>query len=184
MSAKTSTYPLRLPVSVKTEAERLAAEDGTSLNQFVASAVAEKLAALRTATFFTGRSGRGDREAFRALLRREGGEPPHPGDELPARREAMPLHFDVDPAGSEASSVEYRNWLREYGAQGFVLELAPKGGCLHKASCPSISGERNNCRKWGKYVALTVEEARRGDSLHPRQDRVPRPACRRCNPEG
>jgi len=50
MTANSSTYPLRLPASVKAEAERLAAEDGTSLNQFVASAVAEKLAALRTAS--------------------------------------------------------------------------------------------------------------------------------------
>lgn len=81
--SKTSTYPLRLPASVKAEAERLAAEDGTSLNQFVATAVAEKLAALRTAAFFTGRGGRGNREAFRALLTREGGDSPQAGDELP-----------------------------------------------------------------------------------------------------
>jgi len=82
MTAKSSTYPLRLPASVKAEAERLAAEDGTSLNQFVASAVAEKLAALRTAAFFTSQSGRGDRDAFRAILTRDGGEPPQLGDEL------------------------------------------------------------------------------------------------------
>ncbi|WP_044561740.1 YlcI/YnfO family protein [Azospirillum sp. B4] len=86
---KTSTYPLRLPASVKAEAERLAAEDGTSLNQFVATAVAEKLAALRTAAYFIERSGRGDRTAFRALLTREGGAPPQPGDELPAGRQGM-----------------------------------------------------------------------------------------------
>jgi len=83
MSTKTSTYPLRLPASVKAEVERLAAEDGTSLNQSVATAVAEKLAALRTAAYFTGRSGRGDREAFRKLLTRNGGEAPQEGDEMP-----------------------------------------------------------------------------------------------------
>jgi hypothetical protein len=83
MKTKSSPYPLRLPASVKAEAERLAAEDGTSLNQFVATAVAEKLAALRTAAFFTGRAGRGDRQAFRAPLMREGGEAPQPGEELP-----------------------------------------------------------------------------------------------------
>jgi hypothetical protein len=71
MTAKSSTYPLRLT-----------AEDDTSLNQFVASAVAEKVAALRTASFFTSRSGHGDRDAFRAILTRDGGEPPQPGDEL------------------------------------------------------------------------------------------------------
>ncbi|ASG25118.1 YlcI/YnfO family protein [Nitrospirillum viridazoti] len=82
---KISTYPLRLPASVKAEVERLAAEDGTSLNQFVATAVAEKLAALRTAAFFTERRGQGDRAAFRALMTRGGGEPPRPGDELPGK---------------------------------------------------------------------------------------------------
>ncbi|HLJ64097.1 MAG TPA: toxin-antitoxin system HicB family antitoxin [Stellaceae bacterium] len=81
MTTKMSTYPLRLPVSIKAEAERLAAEEGTSLNQFVANTVAEKLAALRTAEFFTGRKGGGDRAAFRALLTRSGGEPPRPDDE-------------------------------------------------------------------------------------------------------
>ena len=45
MTARTSTYPLRLPVSIKSEAEKLAASEGTSLNQFVATAVAEKVAA-------------------------------------------------------------------------------------------------------------------------------------------
>ncbi|WP_119679655.1 YlcI/YnfO family protein [Indioceanicola profundi] len=81
--SKMSTYPIRLPASVKAEAERVAAEDGTSLNQFVATAVAEKLAALRTAAFFEERRGRGDRDAFRKLLTRQGGEPPQEGDELP-----------------------------------------------------------------------------------------------------
>lgn len=81
--SRISTYPLRLPASVKAEAERIAAEDGTSLNQFVATAVAEKLAAMRTAAHFLERQGRGDRAAFRALLTRRGGQPPQPGDELP-----------------------------------------------------------------------------------------------------
>jgi hypothetical protein len=83
MKTSVSTYPLRLPVSIKAEAERLAAQDGSSLNQFVATAVAEKIAALRTADFFTGRKGRSNREAFRRLMTRKGGEPPQSGDEMP-----------------------------------------------------------------------------------------------------
>lgn len=82
MSQRNSTYPLRLPASIKAEAEKLAAEDGTSLNQFVATAVAEKLAALRTAAFFAGRAGKGNRDAFRRLLTREGGDAPRVGDEV------------------------------------------------------------------------------------------------------
>ena len=83
MKAKTSTYPLRLPVSVKAEAERLAAAEGTSLNQFVATAVAEKVAVLRTASYFAERRGRADWDAFDRLMARGGGEPPRPGDEGP-----------------------------------------------------------------------------------------------------
>lgn len=79
----TSTYPLRLPRSVKAAVEQLAKEEGISLNQFVATAVAEKLAAMRTATFFAERRERADLEAFRAILSRQGGRPPEAGDEPP-----------------------------------------------------------------------------------------------------
>ena len=47
-----TTYPLRLPHSIKAAVVRLAKEDGTSINQFVVTAVAEKIAALETASFF------------------------------------------------------------------------------------------------------------------------------------
>jgi hypothetical protein len=79
----TNTYPLRLPRSVKAAVEQLAKEEGISLNQFVATAVAEKLAAMRTATFFAERRDRADLDAFRTVLSREGGEPPRSGDERP-----------------------------------------------------------------------------------------------------
>ncbi len=83
MTTRVSIYPLRLPVSIKTEAERLAAADGTSLNQFVVMAVAEKVAARRTADYFAERRGRADWAAFDRLMARDGGQPPHAGDELP-----------------------------------------------------------------------------------------------------
>ncbi len=83
MTARTSTYPLRLPVSIKSEAEKLAASEGTSLNQFVATAVAEKVAALRTASYLAERRGHADWKAFDRLMSRKGGQPPRPGDELP-----------------------------------------------------------------------------------------------------
>ncbi len=79
--SNTSTYPLRLPSSVKSAAEKLAKEEGISLNQFVATAVAEKLSAMSTAVFFAERRERADFEAFRAILTRQGGEPPKDGDE-------------------------------------------------------------------------------------------------------
>jgi post-segregation antitoxin (ccd killing protein) len=78
-----STYPLRLPHSVKAEVERRAKQDGVSVNQFVATAVAEKLAAMNTAEFFAERRARADFEAFDRLMRREGGEVPRPDDTIP-----------------------------------------------------------------------------------------------------
>jgi hypothetical protein len=68
---------------MKAEAERLAAEDGTSLNQFVAMAVAEKISALRTASYFSGRRGAADWAAFDRIMSRQSGEAPRRGDEMP-----------------------------------------------------------------------------------------------------
>jgi hypothetical protein len=77
----TSTYPLRLPRSVKAAAEKMAQDEGISLNQFVATAVAEKLAVMNTADFFAERKARADLAAFKRILKRKGGEPPRSGDE-------------------------------------------------------------------------------------------------------
>ncbi len=54
MTEKT-TYSLRLPQSLKDAVAQMSKEDGTSINQFVATAVAEKVSALRTARFFEDR---------------------------------------------------------------------------------------------------------------------------------
>lgn len=82
---ETSTYPLRLPRSLKDAVERLSKEDGTSINQFVATAVAEKVSALQTARFFQDRKARADFKAFDRIMKRRGGKPPRVGDEMPAR---------------------------------------------------------------------------------------------------
>jgi hypothetical protein len=47
-----ATYPLKLPSWVKEAAARLAREDGVSLNQWIASAVAQKVGAIETAEDF------------------------------------------------------------------------------------------------------------------------------------
>ena len=47
-----ASYPLKMPISVKTAAARLAKADGVSLNQFIAVAVAEKVGAIETADEF------------------------------------------------------------------------------------------------------------------------------------
>ncbi|HXY23058.1 MAG TPA: hypothetical protein VEI73_00275 [Candidatus Acidoferrum sp.] len=83
--SETKTYPLRLPRSLKKAVEQQSREDGTSINQFVVTAVAEKLAALQTAEFFASRKARADFRAFDKLMRRRGGKPPRTGDEIPPR---------------------------------------------------------------------------------------------------
>jgi hypothetical protein len=82
---ETKTYPLRLPRSLKEAVERLSREDGTSINQFVAMAVAEKVSALETARFFQDRKARADFAAFDRILKRRRGKPPRQGDQMPAR---------------------------------------------------------------------------------------------------
>ena len=68
--ARTSNYALRLLTSLKAEAEKAAGEEGTTLNQFINVAVAEKLAALRTARYFQERAARADLAVFDQLLAR------------------------------------------------------------------------------------------------------------------
>ncbi len=82
MKALQSTYPLRLPRSVKAEVERRAKADGISINQFVATAVAEKLAAMNTASFFAEQRDKADFAAFDRIMKRKNGEAPLPEDSL------------------------------------------------------------------------------------------------------
>jgi hypothetical protein len=59
----------------------VAKAEGTTLNQFINVAVAEKLSALRTVEYFRERAARGDVAEALALLDRAGDEPPREGDE-------------------------------------------------------------------------------------------------------
>lgn len=79
---KTANYPLRLSQSVMQVLKETAAQEGVSLNQFIATAVAEKLSALRTEDMLRQRAGRGDWNRVREILDRTGTQPPRPGDEL------------------------------------------------------------------------------------------------------
>ncbi len=81
MKSSTNSYALRLPSSIKAEVERVAKAEGTSINQFIATAVAEKLAAMNTAAFFAERRKRADFEVFDRIMARSGGVPPE-GDDI------------------------------------------------------------------------------------------------------
>ena len=76
-----STYPLRLPRSIRAGIERLSKQDGISINQFVSIAVAEKLAIMQAETYFAERIARADLEAFDQLMSRSGGQASREEDE-------------------------------------------------------------------------------------------------------
>jgi len=57
-----------------------------SINQFVATAVAEKLSALQTAEFFADRKSRADFRAFDKIMERRDGTLPRVGDEMPSSK--------------------------------------------------------------------------------------------------
>ena len=80
--SEVSTYPLRLPKSLKEQVAKAAKRDHTSMNQFIAIAVAEKISALDTEQFFAERANQANLDAFRGILFRSGGEQPRSGDEL------------------------------------------------------------------------------------------------------
>ena len=78
-----TNYALRLQSSIMEELKKVAEKEGTSINQFINVAVAEKLAVLRTVAYFKERAAHADMGAFRRFLESEGGaEPPRAGDEL------------------------------------------------------------------------------------------------------
>lgn len=65
-----STISLRLPESLHDKARELAKQENVSINQFVATALAEKLSALMTEEYLQVRAKRGSRRKFEAVLRR------------------------------------------------------------------------------------------------------------------
>jgi len=77
-----ATYPLKLPHSIKRAAQRLAKEDGVSLNQWIAAAVAEKVGVVETAAeFFRKRAGQTTGAGLMKFLRRAPDVKPEPEDE-------------------------------------------------------------------------------------------------------
>lgn len=57
-----SQLQVQLPESLRRRAEALAQDDGVSLEQFIATALAEKVAVLDAETYLSGRAARGSRE--------------------------------------------------------------------------------------------------------------------------
>ena len=75
---------IKLQPSLLDEARRLADHEGIGLAQLVITALAEKLSAVRTESYFLERAERADIAAAFGILMRAGvGRSPEAGDELP-----------------------------------------------------------------------------------------------------
>ena len=116
MKKQLTTYPLRLPASLKAAVAEISKADGTSINQFVATAVAEKVSALRTAEFFAGRVARADPEEARRLLRRAGG--PAPGSRRLARGAGNTPCREVDRKMPQKTATDWERHGDGSGARG------------------------------------------------------------------
>lgn len=81
-----TTLSLRLPDSLHKRLADLAEQEGISINQMIATAVAEKMAALDTEEVLGARAKRGSRDRFLAALGKVPDASPMQGDELVADR--------------------------------------------------------------------------------------------------
>ena len=74
---------ISLPKLVLAEAEKAAAKQGTSLDDFMESAIKDRIAKARADEFFAERRGKVDWDAFERFMNRSTDVPTIAGDELP-----------------------------------------------------------------------------------------------------
>ena len=77
-----STMSVRLPDSLHKRVRDLAKREGISINQFIASALAEKLSALLTSEYLEERARRGNRTRFERALGKVRDAEPAPSDRV------------------------------------------------------------------------------------------------------
>ncbi len=80
-----SAMSIRLPESLHRNARAYAEQEGVSVNQLIATALAEKLAALGAQDYLASRAQRASRGGFEHALAQVPDAAPEPGDEHLAR---------------------------------------------------------------------------------------------------
>jgi len=78
-----STLSLRLPDSLHDGVRKLAKKDNISINQFVATALAEKMSALTTEAYLIDRAKKGSKNQFEHVLSKVKSNTPDENDMLP-----------------------------------------------------------------------------------------------------
>lgn len=73
---------LRLPESIHRHIREIAKQEGVSINQFISSAVSEKISALLTEEYIEKRAANANLEKLEQILANVPARTPVPGDEL------------------------------------------------------------------------------------------------------
>jgi predicted transcriptional regulator len=73
---------VRLPNYLHREIKKLAEQEGISMNQFIATAAAEKMSSLKTVDYLKERAERGSREKFERVLQNVPDVEPEEHDKL------------------------------------------------------------------------------------------------------
>lgn len=77
-----STLSLRLPDSIHRHIKEISKKEGVSINQFISSAVSEKISAIHTEDYLKQRAERADKKDFENILKKVPKRKPLPGDEI------------------------------------------------------------------------------------------------------
>ncbi len=77
-----SALTLRLPESVHQHIREIARHEGVSINQFISTAVSEKISAIMTETYIENRAKKATKGAFKKVLDRVPRRKPLPEDEM------------------------------------------------------------------------------------------------------
>lgn len=76
-----SALNLRLPDSIHRHIREVAKKEGVSINQFISTAVTEKISAIMTEDYLKGRAARAKKNDLRKILAKVPDRDPLPGDE-------------------------------------------------------------------------------------------------------
>jgi len=77
-----SALNLRLPNSIHRHIREIVKSEGVSINQFISTAVAEKISAITTQEYLTEKAERADKTEFKKILDQVPSRKPLVGDEL------------------------------------------------------------------------------------------------------
>lgn len=77
-----STLSLRLPESLHRHIKEYSEKEGVSINQFISTAVAEKMSALATEGYLAARASRGSADKLKKILSKVPNRKPLPEDEI------------------------------------------------------------------------------------------------------